>query len=171
MEKRNVPVGMRSSRARRGDTTKGDPDEIVLTPEEEKLLTPEFVRETVSKAMAAVKRLQEQASMDVNEVLAMRDVLFTEWLRRKLRFEPDLGTNATDLEAVLAAVDEPGELQLPENAATTQRVTEFAAEEGLEIGKFLRLLDEMKEDDHEISEETSDSELHHILQTISSESS
>lgn len=129
--------------------------EITLTAEEEALFDEEFVRDAIVKAMESVRSLRLRREARVNHVLAMRDILFVNWLREH--------------QADLPAGEDDGVIGLPTRAQAYQRVTQFAADHNLGVRDYLRFLEAYESLQHPISESTSDEELSRILQILSTE--
>lgn len=130
---------------------------IRLTDEERQLFDEAFVAQTIAAAMAAVKALQARRESRISNLLAMRDMLFAEWLRDhvgKKIHEHDPGEN------------EPPVLVVPDIAVAYERVTRFAAKHDLAVADYLRFVEAFKSLNEPISNSTTDEELSRLFDLI-----
>jgi hypothetical protein len=126
--------------AANSDATLPELEDVVLTPEEEALFTSEFVREAVANAIEAVRQLDAQRSIGISRLLGMRDLLFATWLGRTFNIdESSISALESDMAAVARDVD--SDVELPHSVRVVNRVTEYAAEQNMPIGEYLRFVD------------------------------
>jgi hypothetical protein len=119
--------------------------DVVLSPEEEAFLDPEFLREAVAGAIEAV----QQRNVRISRLLGMRDLLFATWLRRTFNgSEHGSGDGVVEseierleLEVATVVRDASGDIELPHAVQTVTRVTEFAVARDLNVAKYLRVVD------------------------------
>lgn len=119
--------------------------DVILTPDEEAFLDPEFLREAVSGAIEAV----QQRNVGIARLLGMRDLLFATWLRRTFKGS-EHGSNDASVESGIERLqsevanvlrDTTGEIELPQALQAVTRVTEFAAARDLNVAKYLSFVD------------------------------
>jgi hypothetical protein len=140
-------------------------DEIVLTPEEEALLDPEFLRESVANAIAAVRKVESQRTARIRKLLAMRDLLFAQWVKKLA--PSDLAQWDSSFEDELAELDVPtpdfhpeGEIELPRKALIYERVNRYVEDDhDLEVQDYVRIVHSIDQNDARISEKTTDEQL------------
>ncbi len=142
-------------------------EDVVLTDEEEAIFTSEFVREAVADAIEAVRQLEAQRSVGISRLLGMRDLLFATWLGRTFSIdESSLTALESDMATVVRGVD--SKVELPTSADVVRRVTEFAAEQDMPIGAYLRFVDAYARF-KPLSAETSDEELRELMGFLTTE--
>lgn len=124
---------------------------IVLTDEEKRLFSSEFLNEAISRAMMGVREFENIRSRRISSVLAMRDLLFAEWVRDRLGSVEDVDGRVRKFQAI--------DTYVPERAAVYQRVNRFAEARNIAVEDYRRFVDAFERLSQPISESTTDDEL------------
>jgi hypothetical protein len=142
-------------------------EDVVLTDAEQAIFTSEFVREAVASAIDAVRQIEAQRSVGISRLLGMRDLLFATWLGRTFDIDANsLMALESDMEAVVREVDTRAEL--PDSVTVVKRVTEFAAEQDMPIGEYLRFVDAYGRF-KPLSGQTTDDQLRELMDFLTTE--
>lgn len=147
--------------------------DVELTAAEQELFTGAFLADLVDEAMQSVQSLEDRASLRLSRILAVRDVLFADWVREQFGLpvsaqdaEVEWGASARDRPpgAPLAAHDQG--VVVASQAELYERVNNYLVHQNVTVAEYLRVIDALRVVDSKLSRYSPDKDVQELVAVL-----